>query len=103
MMIFFQPTGIACIFSLISAFMCVLLDGALKAALAPEERAAGVRWLPGSHDGKTERLCCSRDDVAATMVELLAAPDTTGKRITLVDGVAPVRQALAAAASECVQ
>ncbi len=41
-MIFFQPTGIACIFSLISAFMCVLLDGALKAALAPLGVPAGT-------------------------------------------------------------
>jgi urea transporter len=34
-MIFFQPTLVACIFSLVSAFLCVLFDGLLKGACAP--------------------------------------------------------------------
>ena len=101
----------------------------LKDALSADERAAAVRLLPGSHDGKVERLCCrfgqvqstcavssgqevpsfyyawpdrdaplccSRDNVAATLVELLRAPNTAGKSITLIDGVRPVQEAIAA-------
>lgn len=33
--IFFQPTLVACAFSLVSAFLCVLFDGLFKAACAP--------------------------------------------------------------------
>ena len=33
--IFCQPTLTACVFSLVSAFLCVLFDGLLKAACAP--------------------------------------------------------------------
>lgn len=68
----------------------------LKAALSPEEGAAAIQSLPGSHDGKVERLCCSRDNVAETLVELLDARSTVGQSITLADGVVPVREELAA-------
>jgi len=65
----------------------------LKEQLSHDERAAAVRSLPGSHDGRVERLCCSRDNVAATLVELLGVPNTVGMSITVVDGVAPVHEA----------
>ena len=68
----------------------------LKASLSADERAAAVRSLPGSHDGMVERLCCSRDNVAEALVELLRTRNTAGKSITLVDGVVPVHEALAA-------
>jgi len=67
----------------------------LKDALTTEEKKAAVRSLPGSHDGKVERLCVSRDNVAETLVGLLSAPNTIGKSITLVDGILPVNKALA--------
>ena len=38
----------------------------------------------------------NRDNVAATLVGLLAAPNTVGKSITLIDGMLPVSEALAA-------
>ena len=66
----------------------------LKTALTPQEREAAIRHLPGSHDGKVERLCVSRDNVAATLVGLLEAPNTANKSITLVDGIVPVQEAL---------
>ena len=68
----------------------------LKASLSTAELDAAVRSLPGSHDGMTERLCCSRDNVALSLVELLRTTNTQGKSITLVDGVVPVQEALAA-------
>ena len=68
----------------------------LKASLSAAEREAAVRSLPGSHDGMVERLCCSRDNVALSLVELLRTPNTQGKSITLVDGVLPVQEAIAA-------
>lgn len=67
----------------------------LKASLTQQEREAAIQHLPGSHDGRIERLCISRDNVAATLVALLDAPDTTSKSITLIDGVVPVQEALA--------
>ena len=66
----------------------------LRASLTDAERAVAVQSLPGSHDGMMERLCCSRDNVAATLVGLLSAPSTVGKSITLVDGLLPVQEAL---------
>ena len=66
----------------------------LKTTLTPQEREAAVRHLPGSHDGKVERLCVSRDNVAATLVGLLEAPNTANKSITLVNGIVPVQEAL---------
>ena len=39
-------------------------------------------------------LCVSRDNTAATLVGLLAAPNTIGKSITLVDGILAVDEAL---------
>ena len=68
----------------------------LKASLSTAEREAAVRSLPGSHDGMVERLCCSRDNVALSLVELLRTTNTQGKSITLVDGVVPVQEAMAA-------
>ena len=68
----------------------------LKASLSTAEREAAVRSLPGSHDGMVERLCCSRDNVALSLVELLRTTNTQGKSITLVDGVLPVQEAIAA-------
>ena len=68
----------------------------LKASLSTAEREAAVRSLPGSHDGMVERLCCSRDNVALSLVELLRTTNTQGKSITLVDGLVPVQEALAA-------
>ena len=68
----------------------------LKQTLTAPQRAAAVQRVPGSHDGRQERLCCSRDNVAAALVGLLAADNTIGKSITLVDGLVPVRDALAA-------
>ena len=38
----------------------------------------------------------NRDNVAATLMGLLAAPNTVGKSITLIDGMLPVSEALAA-------
>ena len=66
----------------------------LKDSLTKEEKMAAVKVLPGSHDGKSERLCVSRDNTAATLVGLLAAPNTIGKSITLVDGILAVEDAL---------
>ena len=43
-----------------------------------------------------ERLCCSRDNFALSLVELLRTTNTQGKSITLVDGVLPVQEAMAA-------
>jgi len=68
----------------------------LKEALTEAERQAAIQLLPGSHDGRVERLCCSRDNVAETLVAMLGAQNTVGKSVTLVDGVVPVADALAA-------
>merc|ERR1712218_697201 len=59
----------------------------LKKALTDAERSAAVKSLPGSHDGKIERLCCSRDNVAAPLAAVLHHDNTIGKTFTLVDGV----------------
>lgn len=67
----------------------------LKASLTQPEREAAIKHLPGSHDGRVERLCISRDNVAAALVALLDSHNTANKSITLVDGVLPVHDALA--------
>ena len=66
----------------------------LKDALKPEEKMAAAKSFPGSHDGKMERLCVSRDNTAAALMALLGAPNTIGKSITIVDGILPVDEAL---------
>eukprot|EP00293_Proteomonas_sulcata_P009623 CAMPEP_0184295500 /NCGR_PEP_ID=MMETSP1049-20130417/6330_1 /TAXON_ID=77928 /ORGANISM="Proteomonas sulcata, Strain CCMP704" /LENGTH=197 /DNA_ID=CAMNT_0026604035 /DNA_START=296 /DNA_END=889 /DNA_ORIENTATION=+ len=66
----------------------------LRESLTPEELEAGLKVLPGSHDGKMERLCCSRDNVAATLVGVLESEKTFGKSFTLIDGILPVPEAL---------
>ena len=65
-----------------------------QAALTEEQAAAAVRVMPGSHDGKTERLCCTRDNVAEVMVAILNQPNTFGKSVTVIDGVMPVAEAV---------
>ncbi|CAB9506372.1 epimerase [Seminavis robusta] len=66
----------------------------LKETLSEEERAAAVKVMPGSHDGKSERLCVSRYNTAAALMALLGAPNTIEKSVTLVDGILPVEEAL---------
>ncbi|KAL7525813.1 hypothetical protein ACHAWF_001517, partial [Thalassiosira exigua] len=66
----------------------------LKESLTPAERKAAAKTFPGSHDGKMERLCVSRDNTATALVGLLGAPNTIGKSVTIVDGILPVDEAL---------
>jgi hypothetical protein len=75
---------------------CSLIHGEddLKNSLTDAEKEASVRLLPGSHDGKSERLCISRDNTAATLVGLLSADNTIGKSVTVVDGILSVQEAL---------
>ncbi|EJK44702.1 hypothetical protein THAOC_36741 [Thalassiosira oceanica] len=65
-----------------------------KHALTPEEKMAAAKSFPGSHDGKMERLCVSRDNTALALMALLGAPNTIGKSITIVDGILPIDEAL---------
>jgi len=65
----------------------------LKTSLTTEEAFAAIKNFPGSHDGKTERLCISRDNTAAALMGLLSAPDTIGKSVTVIDGTLPVDEA----------
>ena len=75
---------------------CSLIHGEddLKKSLTAEERKVAVKIMSGSHDGKSERLCISRDNTAATLVGLLSADNTISKSITVVDGILPVDQAI---------
>ena len=67
----------------------------LKESLSQGARSAAVQQLPGSHDGRVERLCCSRDNVAQALVHMLGAKNTVGETVTLVDGVVPIADAIA--------
>ena len=77
---------------------CSLIHGEddLKDSLTDAEKKAAVKVMSGSHDGKSERLCISRDNTALTLVGLLGADNTMGKSITVVDGILPVDDALSA-------
>eukprot|EP00586_Coscinodiscus_wailesii_P015491 CAMPEP_0172490294 /NCGR_PEP_ID=MMETSP1066-20121228/20659_1 /TAXON_ID=671091 /ORGANISM="Coscinodiscus wailesii, Strain CCMP2513" /LENGTH=280 /DNA_ID=CAMNT_0013258685 /DNA_START=51 /DNA_END=890 /DNA_ORIENTATION=+ len=73
---------------------CSLIHGEddLRESLTDVEKKASLRSLPRSHDGKNERLCVTRDNVAATIVALIdaSAESVVGKSITVVDGILPV-------------
>ena len=66
----------------------------LKNSLSKEEQKAAVKALSGSHDGKVERLCISRDNTAEAIVAFLDSPNTIGNSITIVDGIQSVEEAL---------
>ena len=72
----------------------------LKSTLSDDEKTASVKVFPGSHDGKMERLCISRDNTAAALVGLLYTEKETRlrelvnhKSITVIDGILPVEDA----------
>lgn len=75
---------------------CRLIHGEddLKYSLTNAEKKAAVKVMPGSHDGKNERLCVSRDNTALTLAVLWDNDGTIGKSITVVDGILPVEDAL---------
>jgi len=75
---------------------CSLIHGEddLRNSLTDKEKEAALRVMPGSHDGKNQRLCISRDNTAAILVGLLGRDNTIGKSVTVIDGIIPVVEAL---------